>query len=120
MTLRYFLSKYNDLAHELRCNSCSNSLVHCGEYEIVKVGLNEEGILCETCKIHKRNIESVTRISKNNDKQIFQVPISAVVQDIPFNNINNKVKDNDKNEEHVPHNSLNSSDKENQEEQEKV
>jgi hypothetical protein len=47
MILRYFLNKYEDLAKELiRCNCCTNILLHSGEkYEVVKIGLNEEGVL---------------------------------------------------------------------------
>jgi hypothetical protein len=69
----------------------------------------------ETCQRNKRNVESLTRVSKDNDKQIFQVPISAIVQDIPFNNKNNNKDNIDNNEEPAPHNSLNTTDKENQE-----
>jgi hypothetical protein len=119
MTLKSFLNKYEDLTKELiRCNGCTIILLHSGEkYEIVKIGLNEEGILCETCQRNKRNVESVTRI-KDNDKQIFQVPISAVVQNIPVNN-NNKdnSKDNVDDEADLPPpiNSINTSEAENQE-----
>ena len=62
MTLKKFLSKYEDLAKELvRCGSCGNSLIHCGKYEIVSL-LNGkvESILCETCKKNGRKIELVT------------------------------------------------------------
>lgn len=65
MNLKEFISnnKEEEQALEtIRCGSCKNSLLHCGEYEIIKVGPNdeegEESILCETCKKYGRNIES--------------------------------------------------------------
>ena len=83
MTLKYFLNKYEDLAKELvRCGSCTNILLHSGtKYEIVKIGDNEEGILCETCKQNKRNIELVTKISDNgNINHVLQIPKSQLDQ----------------------------------------
>jgi hypothetical protein len=85
MTLKTFLDKYEDLAKELvRCGSCQNILLHSGEkYEIVKIGGQdgqEEGILCETCKRNKRNVEMVTRISttEDNKNHVFQIPITQL------------------------------------------
>ena len=83
MTLKKFLSKYEDLANELiRCGSWTNILLHCGEkYTIVKTGdNNEEGILCETCQQNNRNIELVTKISLDDggNNHIFQIPISQL------------------------------------------
>jgi hypothetical protein len=85
MTLKKFLSKYEDLAKELiRCGSCTNILLHCGgeeKYQIVKIGgkgknNEEESILCETCQRNNRNIELVTRVSSEDNNHIFQIPIS--------------------------------------------
>jgi hypothetical protein len=88
MSLKKFLSKYEVLAKELvRCGSCSNILLHCGDkYEIVKIGIvgtkkDEEGLLCETCKRNNRNIELVTKVSDDGNN-IFQVPISQLNNNI--------------------------------------
>jgi hypothetical protein len=82
MGLKKFLDKYKDLAKELiRCGSCSNILLHCGtKYEIVKIGKNEEGVLCETCKQNNRNIDLVTRISED-EKHVLQIPVSQLQLD---------------------------------------
>ena len=91
--LQEFCSKSKELANELvKCGSCQNILLHCGEYEIVKIEkYDEEGILCETCKKNNRKLEIVTIISpaaidvdakdddKNNQQHsIYQIPLSQV------------------------------------------
>jgi hypothetical protein len=79
MTIKKLISKYEDLAKELiRCGSCSNILLHCSEkYTIVKIGDNEESVLCETCQENNRNIELVTKISDDGN-HIFQIPVSQL------------------------------------------
>jgi hypothetical protein len=91
MTIKKFLSKYEDLAKELvRCGGCSNILLHCDEkYTIVKIGDNEEGVLCETSQQNNRNIELVTKILDDNINHVFQIPVSQL-----DNNNNNIVKQN--------------------------
>src|SRR5687767_7934129 len=84
MGLRKFLTKYEDLAKELiRCGSCTNILLHCGtKYEIVKIGKNEESVLCETCQQNNRNVELVTKISEdeNGNNHVLQIPVSPQQQ----------------------------------------
>ena len=94
-SIKHFLNKHEDLAKELvRCGSCSNSLVHCGKYEIVKVNNYNEGILCETCKNNNRELVFVTRISDDNN-HVFQVPISQL--DISQKDTTRAEKQNQKN-----------------------
>lgn len=90
--LQEFCSKSKELANELiKCGSCQNILLHCGEYEIVKIEkYDEEGILCETCKKNNRKLEIVTIISpaaidsdakddnKNSQHSIYQIPLSQL------------------------------------------
>ena len=91
--LQEFCSKFKDLANELvRCGSCQNILLHCGEYEIVKIEkYDEEGVLCETCRKNNRTLEIVTIISpaaidadagedddENNHHSIYQIPLSQL------------------------------------------
>ena len=80
MSLKKFLEKYKDLAQELvKCGSCANILLHCGDkYEIVKItDTDYEGLLCETCKLHGRKIETVTTIS-TDENNVFNVPLSQL------------------------------------------
>jgi hypothetical protein len=89
--LQEFCSKSKELANELvRCGSCQNILLHCGEYEIVKIEkYDEEGILCETCKKNNRKLEIVTIIfpaaidadaedDDENNYSIYQIPLSQL------------------------------------------
>lgn len=81
MSIKKFLSKYENLAKELvRCGSCTNIILHSGgKYEIVQVE-KEESVICETCKRNNRNVELVTRITSSADTNhnVFQIPISQL------------------------------------------
>lgn len=86
MSLQEFINKNKEeLASELRCGSCGNSLQQCGKYEIVKVGLgqgkqrSEEGILCESCKAKDRKLVNVTRIYESPATAIKQVANFRIV-----------------------------------------
>ena len=75
VSLKEYCSK-SKLANEIvRCGFCSNSLVHCGKYEIVQFGQEKEGLLCETCKKNGRALEMITRLNNHTKRSIYNKTI---------------------------------------------
>jgi len=72
MSLQESIRKNKDLHNDIKCGGCGNILLHCGKYDIVKIGLgrgkrSEEGILCETCQNNGRKLVRVTRIIETEE-----------------------------------------------------
>lgn len=88
MNLQEFINKNKDIANQyLKCGGCDNELLHCGKYEIVKVGIgkgkkSEEGLLCETCKNTDRKLVNLVKISDDNN-HVFRYALADIMGEGP-------------------------------------
>lgn len=52
----------------IRCSSCSNSLMHCGNYSISTIKGGYEGLLCQDCLRLGRKVSNAIIISEDGNK----------------------------------------------------
>ena len=70
----YIDSKKDDELDDLRCSSCSNSIIHCGAYSIRLLEKGYEGLLCQDCLKAGRKVYNAIIITKQNKISYIEMP----------------------------------------------
>lgn len=64
----------NTALADVRCSSCSNSLIHCGNYSITVLEGGYEGLLCQDCLRNHRNVVNAIVITQGNKISYIELP----------------------------------------------
>ena len=71
MNIKEYIENNESALVDVRCSSCSNSLIHCGNYSISTLKLEGgkyEGLLCQDCLRANRKVLNAIIISEDGNK----------------------------------------------------